>query len=139
MCLRHTVACSMLSAILMHYTALYLLHMPWGLALCFQGADALPVHEPIQLVINTLLAIFYTLCTCSASIKLLTNSPLAGYLDDMHVFDPETNIWTPLSALESVYRPSARFQHGFTSAGGKLYVHGGWSYNSSTCSTYPLL
>ena len=33
--------------------------------------------------------------------------------------------WTRLSAALDVPRPSARSGHGFTSAGGMLYVHGG--------------
>jgi hypothetical protein len=33
--------------------------------------------------------------------------------------------WTLLSAALDAPRPSARRWHGFTSAGGKLYVHGG--------------
>ncbi len=33
--------------------------------------------------------------------------------------------WTLLSAVNSAARPSSRERHGFTSAGGKLYVHGG--------------
>jgi hypothetical protein len=31
-------------------------------------------------------------------------------------------------------RPTARYKHGFTSAGGKLYVHGGTSYSSGACA-----
>ncbi len=54
--------------------------------------------------------------------------PSAGrsvYLDDLHSFDPATMTWTLLSAANDTRRPSARFDHGFTSAGGLLYVHGG--------------
>ncbi len=52
--------------------------------------------------------------------------PSAGYLDDLHSFDPATMAWTLLSAAaDSAPAPSARYWHGFTSAGGKLYVHGG--------------
>jgi hypothetical protein len=36
--------------------------------------------------------------------------------------------WTPLSANnDSAARPAARAGHGFAAAGGKLYVHGGYS------------
>ncbi len=60
--------------------------------------------------------------------------PLADYLkdladeyyDDLHLFDPATKTWTLLSTKVDVDRPSARIGHGFTSAGGLLYVHGGW-------------
>jgi hypothetical protein len=51
--------------------------------------------------------------------------PSAGYLDDLYSFDPATKNWTLLSAADDTYRPSARSLHGFTSAGGLLYVHGG--------------
>ncbi len=49
----------------------------------------------------------------------------AGFLDDLHVFDPATMTWTLLSVAYDAGRPSARSGHGFTSAGGRLYVHGG--------------
>jgi hypothetical protein len=42
------------------------------------------------------------------------------------VFDPAAGTWTDLSAALSGTPPSPRRGHGFTSAGGKLYVHGGW-------------
>jgi hypothetical protein len=52
--------------------------------------------------------------------------PLSAVLiDDLHSFDPATMTWTLLSAANDTGRPSARFSHGFTSAGGRLYVHGG--------------
>ena len=47
-------------------------------------------------------------------------------LQDLHVYDPATMAWTDLSAAASGTPPSARMYHGFTSAGGKLYVHGGY-------------
>jgi hypothetical protein len=50
---------------------------------------------------------------------------LADSLDDLHAFDPATMTWTLLSAANDAPRPSARHSHGFTSAGGRLYVHGG--------------
>ncbi len=52
--------------------------------------------------------------------------PTAGNIDDLHVFDPATMNWTLLSAALDAPCPSARYSHGFTSAGGKLYVHGGY-------------
>jgi len=54
-----------------------------------------------------------------------TTPPSADYLDDLHAFDPATMTWTLLSAALDAPRPSARYSHGFTSEGGKLYVHGG--------------
>jgi hypothetical protein len=49
----------------------------------------------------------------------------AGDLNDLHVYDPAAGAWTDLSAALSGTPPSPRGGHGFTSAGGKLYVHGG--------------
>ena len=61
-------------------------------------------------------------------------SPSAGYLGDLHSFDPATMTWTLLSAADDDRRPSARSGHGFTSAGGLLYVHGGVSYGNLSLS-----
>jgi hypothetical protein len=41
------------------------------------------------------------------------------------VYDPAAGAWTDLSAALSGTPPSPRREHGFTSAGGKLYVYGG--------------
>jgi hypothetical protein len=52
---------------------------------------------------------------------------LAGWpLSDLYSFDPGTMTWTLLSGTKG-QRPTARSNHGFTSVGGKLYVHGGVS------------
>ena len=37
--------------------------------------------------------------------------------------------WTDLSAAASGTPPPPRTGHGFTAAGGRLYVHGGWDAN----------
>ncbi len=50
--------------------------------------------------------------------------PSTDDLGDLHSFDTATMTWTLLSAGGF---PFARSNHGFTSAGGKLYVHGGTS------------
>ena len=50
---------------------------------------------------------------------------LVGPLADLHVYDPATKIWTDLSGSVSGTQPSARFQHGFVAAGGRIYVFGG--------------
>jgi hypothetical protein len=50
----------------------------------------------------------------------------ADFLNDHFSFDPVTTAWTLLSVAEDSARPSARGGHGFTSAGGKLFVHAGW-------------
>ena len=54
----------------------------------------------------------------------------AGDLNDLHEFDPASGAWTDLSAALSGTPPVSRDSHGFTSAGGKLYVHGGYSYDA---------
>jgi hypothetical protein len=54
--------------------------------------------------------------------------PGLRFLDDLYSFDPATMAWTLLSAAP---RPAARSNHGFASAGGKLYVHGGFGFNGS--------
>ncbi len=61
-------------------------------------------------------------CILSFSLPFLS----AGYLADLRSFDPAAMVWTLLSpGAGSGSPPSARAQHGFASAGGKLYVHGG--------------
>ena len=50
--------------------------------------------------------------------------PRAGRTEDLHSFDQATMAWTLLSANDSA-RPAARYGHGFASAGGLLFVHGG--------------
>ena len=52
----------------------------------------------------------------------------AGYLNDLHVYDPVAMGWMDFSATVSGNPPSPRIAHGFTSVGGKLYVHGGWDF-----------
>jgi hypothetical protein len=63
-----------------------------------------------------------------ASLPPLPSSLSAGFLDDLHVFDTTAMNWTRLSFALDAPRPPARRFHGFTSAGSKLYVHGGESY-----------
>jgi N-acetylneuraminic acid mutarotase len=46
-------------------------------------------------------------------------------LSDLHAFDPVAVAWKDLSAPVDGTAPTARSEHGFTSADGKLYVHGG--------------
>jgi N-acetylneuraminic acid mutarotase len=50
--------------------------------------------------------------------------------NDFHVYNPATMTWFDLSSHALGTPPTARFQHGFTSAGGKLYVHGGYGINA---------
>ena len=48
------------------------------------------------------------------------------FLSDLHVYDPDSNVWSDLSDLSIGSRPSARSSHGLTAADGKLYVYGGY-------------
>ena len=50
----------------------------------------------------------------------------AGFLVDLLVYDPASIAWTDLSAGASGTLPPPRFCHGFTAAGARLYVHGGF-------------
>ena len=71
----------------------------------------------------------------STSLSLL---PLfSDYLDDLHCFDPATNLWTLNLATGDSARPSARLGHGFSSVGDKLYVHGGLGYDGLSPSPIP--
>lgn len=72
--------------------------------------------------------------THSSPPTALRPPPSAGRLGDLHSFDPATMTWTPLSPADDPRRPSARSFHGFTSAGGLLYVHGGLSDAGSSLS-----
>ena len=49
----------------------------------------------------------------------------------MHVFDPVVMAWIDLTAAVTGNPHPARDEHGFTSAGGKLYVHGGCNHVAS--------
>jgi hypothetical protein len=56
----------------------------------------------------------------------------AGYLYGLHSFYPANMNWTLHFTTSGAHHPSARDGHGFTSAGGKLYVHGGVGYSGNT-------
>ena len=51
----------------------------------------------------------------------------AGQLYDLHVYDPASQAWTALSDAASGVPPSSRYGHGFTAAGARLFVHGGYN------------
>ena len=53
----------------------------------------------------------------------------AGDLDDLHVYDPAGMAWTNLSSPLSGQPPTSRDSHGFASAGGRLFVYGGATFN----------
>jgi hypothetical protein len=50
-----------------------------------------------------------------------------NFLNDFFVFDPSAMAWNDLSPSTNGAGPSARRSHGFTAAGGKLFVHAGLS------------
>ena len=56
----------------------------------------------------------------------------ADLLGDLYVYDSVAMAWTDLSAAAAGTPPSARYGHGFTSAAGLLYVHGGFHGNASS-------
>ena len=56
----------------------------------------------------------------------------SGYLKDLHVYDPVAMTWEEISVVVYGTPPSPRGKHGFASAGGKLYVHGGQDDNGNT-------
>lgn len=65
------------------------------------------------------------------SLSPASSHPLAcalvlGLNGDLHVFDPSAMAWEDLSADVSGTAPSPRYSMGFASAGGKLYVFGGY-------------
>ena len=55
---------------------------------------------------------------------ILTSRP--GYLADLLVYDPARKSWTDLSVPAAGVAPPGRAWHGFTAAGGRLYVYAGW-------------
>ena len=52
-------------------------------------------------------------------------------LNDFHVYSPAYMTWFDLSSHAYGTPPTARAGHGFASAGGKLYVHGGRGLDKS--------
>jgi hypothetical protein len=60
----------------------------------------------------------------SSSPRILLPGCAEG-LNDLHVYDPVAMAWIDLSIGLSSTSPSPRRDHGFASAGGKLYVYGG--------------
>jgi hypothetical protein len=48
-----------------------------------------------------------------------------GYTSSFFVFDLSKMIWNDITGSVFGTSPSARSRHGFVSAGGRLYVHGG--------------
>ena len=52
--------------------------------------------------------------------------PAAGaFMNDLHVYDPVSRAWTDLSSSVIGIPPTPRDRHGFASAIGNLFVHGG--------------
>ena len=55
-------------------------------------------------------------------------------MNDFYELDTETMSVRDLAAAVSGTPPLARDSHGFTSSGGKLYVHGGITYEGNSGS-----
>jgi hypothetical protein len=55
----------------------------------------------------------------------------AGTLKDFLMLDLANMTWTDLSTSVLGNSPSSRYGHGFTSAGGKIYVQGGSSISGT--------
>jgi hypothetical protein len=59
--------------------------------------------------------------------------------NELHAYDPLSMTWFDLSSyFQAGTPPTARNGHGFTSAGGKLYVHGGQDANGNGSSLLSL-
>jgi N-acetylneuraminic acid mutarotase len=52
-------------------------------------------------------------------------APYPAVENDLHAYDPVSMTWFNLTSYALGSPPGARIGHGFTSEGGKLYVHGG--------------
>jgi hypothetical protein len=89
----------------------------WHLKFDLNSRDQLPWLD------TSLHHVTVIICVAQRQIQL-THSPYPATVsfNDLYSFDPATTTWTLLSAVDSA---PARCRHGFTSAGGKLYVHGG--------------
>ena len=94
------------------------------------GSPPLPVGDGNALFLFVIF--FMSIVTASKKFasapRLFPVTP--GMLGDLHVYDPVAMAWTDLSAAASGTLPSPRAGHGFTAAGGKLYLHGGEDYGN---------
>jgi hypothetical protein len=73
-----------------------------------------------------LLETAYGLCVaCIIDRQISHPVTIAAGLNDFHAYNPATLTWFDLSDNALGTPPTVRHRHGFTSAGGKLYLHGG--------------
>ncbi len=63
--------------------------------------------------------------------QLATYFANAGYVNDLLSFDPATWTWTDVSSSAVGISPTGRLGAGFLSAGGFLYVFGGYALGGS--------
>ena len=76
-------------------------------------------------------------CKCTADnlfqncYRVLRFPGVAGLLNDFYMYEPANITWTDLSVAVSGIPPSPRDGLGFTFAGGKIYVHGGFGSNGA--------
>ena len=114
--------------------------MPWydrpsGLAPLPHITLKREISRPLPAAAESRMRCSWTASACSGRSHVMLRpcrTPLLGYLScptgdlqDLLVYDPAAMAWTDLSASASGTPPSSRQSHGFTSAGGGLYVHGG--------------
>ena len=60
-----------------------------------------------------------------------------GSSRELFEYDPVSRRWTNLTSVMGGAAPVARFGHSFTSANGKLFLHGGWT-GTGECGLSPL-
>ena len=60
-----------------------------------------------------------------------SDSLRAGLMGDLRAFDPAALAWTDLAAASAGAPPAARYCHGFSAGGGRLFVFGGVGPNGS--------
>jgi hypothetical protein len=99
--------------------------------ICFQFRKllGLEIHET-EHDCGPVIQDFELIAIIALTLLILTTNHSADYFDDLYSFDPGSMTWTLLLSADGT-RPAARYSHGFTSAGGKLYVHGGYGRRGS--------
>ncbi len=111
----------------------------WHIPMATSNHPSPSCHAPIWAHSPIFQAPGFTHPCCQALLRLLLTLPSTGgevdrwvLFDDLHAFDLVNMTWTNLSVAGT--QPSARYSHGFTSAGGKLYVHGGTVFKGESVS-----
>jgi hypothetical protein len=82
----------------------------------FADFNRINTHTPSLRKLQHLLPLLAVILSASSTAKTL-----AG----LNVLDTSKHRWSDLSGTIHGEQPTPRYSHGFTSAGGKLYLHGG--------------